>query len=294
MFQHLRTGNIFVNFSFPETMRILLIILLFLPFFSYAQEEDDEKTDEMFTISTPITIDFGEKEEEEHEKKVKKPKKHVYYGLKTKKGFARKGTGTHTTLELFNYLKTPVKTDPYVRDIYYYDFQRKQIRKTRRYDPKDGVLLHGPYTKKVGDVVVEEGIFYKGTKHGRWTRYDKNDILLDKEKYYKGWPKESLVSFYDKERTKIKEIIPIEYGKKEGYYFYFFPDGTIAVAGEFKFDHKVGKWSLFYPNRRGRKQREIQYRTDPFDDNFKPYILREWNSKGQQIYDHTKDKKIPQ
>lgn len=275
-------------------MRKLLFLLLFFPFISYAQDDPEKDKEEMFTISTPITIDLGEKEEEEHERKEKKPKKNVYYGLKTKKGFTRKGAGSNSTLELFNYLKTPVKPDPYVRDIYYYDFERKQIRKTRDYDPQKGVLLHGPYSKKVGEVVVEEGIFYRGTKHGRWTRYDKNDILLDKEKYYKGWPKESLVSFYDPERTKIKEIIPVEYGQKEGYYFYFFPNGSIAVSGEYEYDHKVGKWSLFYANRRGRKQREIQYRTDPFDDNFKPYILREWNSKGQQIYDYTKDKKIPQ
>lgn len=295
MERRLFSGNILAILSFPDTMRLLLIILLFLPFVSFAQDDGEEKKNDMFTISTPVTIDLGEKKEEvEPKKKKKKPKKNVYYGLKTKKGFARKGVGNKITLELFHYLKTPVKPDPYVRDIYYYDFDRKQIRKTRNYKPENGVLLHGPYTKKINELVVEEGIFYRGTKHGRWTRYDKNEILLDKEKYYKGWPKESLVSFYDKERTKIKEIIPVEYGKKEGYYFYFFANGTIAVSGEYEFDNKVGKWSLFYPNRRGRKEREIQYRKDPFDDDFSPYILREWNSKGKQIYDYTKDKKIPQ
>lgn len=295
MSRGLRKGNILPIFSFPESMRILLIILILSPLISFGQGEDEEKQNEMFTISTPITINLEEKEEDEKpEKKSKKPKKNFYYGLKTKKGFTRKGAGANSTLELFNYLKKPVKPDPYVRDIYYYDFQRKQIRKTRNYKPENGVLLHGPYKKKIGEVVVEEGIFFRGTKHGRWTRYDKKEILVNKEKYYKGWPKESLVSFYDKERTKIKEIIPVEYGKKEGYYFYFFPNGTIAVSGEYEYDNKVGKWSLFYANRRGRKEREIQYRTDPFDDEFKPYILREWNSKGQQVFDHTKDKKIPQ
>lgn len=270
-------------------MRIFILILLFLPILSLAQV-DDGIDDEMFKISTPITIDLG-KEEEVYEKKVKKPKKNVYYGFKTKKGFARKGVGSNATLELFNYLKVPQQPDPYVRDIYYFDFERKQIRKTRKYDPQKGVLLHGPYTKKIGDVITEEGIYYIGTKHGRWIRKDKKDILIDKEKYYKGWPKESLVSFYDPERTRIKEIIPIEYGKKEGYYFYFYSNSTIAVQGEFKYGEKIGKWSSFYANRRGRKVREIQYRKDPFNDSFKPYILREWNSKGKQIYDFVKDKK---
>ena len=273
-------------------MRFFILFLLLLPFAGFTQVNDGGN-DELFTISTPVTIDLG-KEEEVYEKKKKKPKKNVYYGIKTKKSFARKGVGKGATLELFNVLKTPLKPDAYVRDIYYYDYERKQIRKTRKYDPRKGPLLHGPYKKMVGEVAVEEGIFYIGTKHGRWIRKDKNDILIDKEKYYKGWPKESRVRYYDKERTRIKEIIPVEYGQKEGYYYFFSPSGAIAVQGEFKYDQKVGKWSSFYTNRRGRKMREIQYRKDPFDDKFQPYILREWNSKGKQIYDYEKDKKRPQ
>lgn len=288
----LRISNFKPAISFLDLMRFFILILFFIPAICFAQIEDG-KNDEMFTISTPITIDLG-KEEEVYEKKKKKKKKKVYYGLKTRKGFARKGVGARTTLELFNTLKVPQKPDPYVRDIYYYDYERKQIRKTRKHDARKGPLLHGPYIKKLGDITVEEGIFYIGTKHGRWVRKDKKDILIDKEKYYKGWPKESLVSFYDPERTKIKEIIPIEYGVKEGNYFYFSPTGIIAIHGEFRYGNKVGKWSSFYTNRRGRKSREIQYRKDPFNDNFKPYILREWNTKGKQIYDYVKDKKRPQ
>ena len=68
-------GNIFVIFSFPGTMRKLLFLLLFFPFISYAQDDPEKDKEEMFTISTPITIDLGEKEEEEHERKEKKPKK---------------------------------------------------------------------------------------------------------------------------------------------------------------------------------------------------------------------------
>jgi len=287
-----RLRNLISAISLLKLMRFFILFLFLLPSISFAQVEEGED-DDMFTISTPITIDLG-KEEEVYEKKKKKKKKNVYYGLKTRKSFARKGVGSKTTLELFNTLKTPLTPDPYVRDIYYYDNERKQIRKTRKYDARKGPLLHGPYSKKIGDITLEEGIFYIGTKHGRWIRKDKKDILIDKEKYYKGWPKESRVSFYDAERTKIKEIIPVEYGQKEGYYFYFSSTGVIAIQGEFKYNNKVGKWSSFYTNRRGRKIREIQYRKDPFNDNFKPYILREWNSKGKQIYDFAKDKNRPQ
>lgn len=285
-------GNKIILISFPKSMRLFFLGLFFIPILSFSQV-DDGSNDEIFTISTPITIDLG-KEEEVYEKKKKKKKKNVYYGIKTKKSFARKGVGSKTTLELFNTLKNPQSPDPYVRDIYYYDYERKQIRKTRKYDPRKGPLLHGPYSKKMGDITIEEGIFYIGTKHGRWIRKDKKDILIDKEKYYKGWPKESLVRYYDKERTKIKEIIPVEYGVKEGNYFYFSSTGLIAIAGEFRYGNKVGKWSSFYTNRRGRKSREIQYRKDPFNDDFKPYILREWNTKGKQIYDYVKDKQRPQ
>ena len=37
----------------------------------------------------------------------KKPKKKVYYGIKTKKAFTRKGYGDKTTIELFYVLKKP-------------------------------------------------------------------------------------------------------------------------------------------------------------------------------------------
>jgi antitoxin component YwqK of YwqJK toxin-antitoxin module len=137
-------------------------------------------------------------------------------------------------------------------------------------------------------VVVEEGIFYIGTKHGRWIRKTPDDILIDKEKYYKGWPKESLVRYYDPNtRTKIKEIIPVEYGLREGNYYYFFEDGSVAVTGEYRYGFKVGKWTSYFENRRGRRKREIQYRKDPHDDDFKPYILKEWASSGKVIYDRS-------
>ena len=74
--------------------------------------------------------------------------------------------------------------------------------------------MHGPYKRMVGEQIIEEGIYYKGTKHGRWTEYDRHDILVDKRKYYKGWQKESKVKYYDDKQTKLKEVVPILYGKR--------------------------------------------------------------------------------
>ena len=286
-------GNISAISSLLSGMKRFLILLPSIIIFASGYGQTQAREDQFTTFSPPPTINLEKKdpEEETFTPKKKKPKKNVYYGLKTKKGFARRGHGDKEELILFNYLKEYIPPDPYVRDIYWYDFERGEIRKSRRVDPSKGVLLHGPYVVRRGDVTVEEGIFYIGTKHGRWIRKTPDDILIDKEKYYRGWPKESLVSFYDPDtRTKIKEIIPVEYGKKEGNYYYFFEDGSIAVSGEYRFDQKVGKWTSYYKNRRGRRKREVQYRKDPFDDDFVPYIRKEWNSRGKVIYDRSKYK----
>jgi len=273
-----------------KQMRNIGFFILFLGNFfagnSYAQEEE-----KFTTISPPLTVELEKNEEDEtFTPKKKKKKKNIYYGLKTKKGFTTRGRGEREDLILFNYLKEPEQTDKYVRDIYWYNFEKKQIL-SRGFDPQKGVILHGPYIVRRNDVTIEEGIFYIGTKHGRWIRKTGQDILIDKEKYYKGWPKESLVKFYDPStRTKIKEIIPVEYGQKEGNYYYFFNNGTRAVTGEYSYDERVGKWTSYYENRRGRRKREIQYRKDPDNDNFVPYITKEWNSAGKVIYDRAKDK----
>jgi len=273
-------------------MRYFIIFVFALGCFSPSFSQTEETENGFTTISTPLTIDLKKDAEEETiTPKQKKKKKNFYFGYKTKKGFTTKGHGDKEELILFNYLKEYQQPNPYVRDIYWYDFERQQIRKSRRVDPAKGAILNGPYSVRRNDVIIEEGIFYIGTKHGRWIRKTPDDILIDKEKYYKGWPKESLVKYYDPStRTKIKEIIPIEYGEKEGLYYYFFEDGSVAVTGEYKYGHKVGKWVSFHKNRRGRRKREIQYRRKPDNDKFVPYITREWNTAGKVVYDRAKDK----
>lgn len=272
---------------FPAAILISLFGA-FIPAFS--QEEGDrdvqEQIDERFTIDTPVTLDFEEEEKEEPRKKKKKVKKKVFYGIKTKKGFTRKGQGNRITYELFYVLKKPQTPQTFVRDIYWYDYTRKEIRKTERFDPEKGVLLHGPYEKRLGEVVLSKGIFYKGTKHGRWMYYNRDSTLADKEKYFRGWPKESLVSYYDAERKKMKEITPIEFGEKTGYYYRFYENGQIAIAGEYEWDQKVGDWVEYYPNKRRKKI--IAYPEEPFDKSLHPYIKAEWNDKGKQIYRNNK------
>ena len=257
-----------------------------------AQEEEEvpvEQPDERFTIDTPVTLDFEEEDEEDEPKKKKKPKKKVFYGIKTRKGFTRKGYGDRVTYEIFYFLKRPERPQTFVRDVYWFDFTRKEIRKTspQGFDTKKGVLLHGPYTRSQGDVVLMKGIYYKGTRHGRWLEYSRDSVLLNKEKYFRGWPKESLVSYYDPvERKKMKEITPIEYGEKDGYYYYFYENGQMAVSGEYKWDQKVGEWVEYYPN--NRRKKIIAYPKEPFDEEVRPFIRAEWNEKGKEIYRNNK------
>ena len=245
-----------------------------------------EGSDEFVTINTPLTIDLDANDHlEDVDIKKKKRKKRVFYGVKTRKAYTKNGFGKKTTVELFHILKKHQEPDQYVRDIYWYDSRRGKIRISGEIDSKYGSILHGPYVKKRGTQVIEEGIYYFGTKHGRWIKLDKNDILLDKEKYYKGWPKESLVKYYDRERTKFKEVIPVEYDEREGNYFYFFENGLIAVRGEYKYGQKVGRWMEFHYNSQRRKK-IIQYPDDPYDEDMSPYVWREYNKRGKLVYEN--------
>lgn len=272
--------------------RYLVLVIFFLLVTTLVAAQEGSGAGDPFSLSEeqakkPLTIDLaGEDEsEEEGEVKKKKRKKNVFYGIKTRKFFVRTGAGERTMFESFHYLKEYEQPDPFVRDIYWFDFESRKIKKNRNINRKNGVILHGPYEKYTLDgTILETGIFYKGTKHGRWTRYDKKNILLDKKKYYKGWPKESIVSYYDKDRKKLKEIIPVEYGKKEGNYFYFHDNGMVAVSGEFQNDEQVKVWREYYKFRR-RKKKEVQFKPDPWDEDFHSHIIKEWNEKGELIYD---------
>jgi antitoxin component YwqK of YwqJK toxin-antitoxin module len=266
-------------------------IFLLTGCFAYAQDKKEVLGKEgQFTFETekPFRLlELDEKTSEPIVSKKKKPKRKTFYGIKTRKSYTRKGFGDKTTIELFYVLKRQDKPTSFVRDIYWYDYTRREIRRTGNFDPKKGVLLHGPYKKMQGTIVLEEGIFYKGAKHGRWMKYDRHDMLDDKEKYYKGWPKESLVTYYDVvEHKKVKEMIPIEIDEREGFYFLFHENGNIAVTGEYKWDQKVGDWIENYPN--GKRKKIISYPKEPFDKEIKPFVRKEWDEKGKEIFSSNK------
>ncbi len=242
---------------------------------------------------TPLTIELKDTDEDKDDliapvdtKKKKRKNRKVFYGIKTKRGYTRTGFGDDLVLELFHYLKHKdfVGPEEYIQDFYYYDFKRKKIVNSRNIkNPKDVGVLHGHYVKKIGDQVLEEGFYYKGMKHRRWVRYNQHDILMDKAVYWKGWPEESLLSFYDFQKERLREVIPVHFGEREGDYYAFHENGNIAATGTYKFGRKVGIWREYYDNR--RLKREVIYPKDPYDFKTRPYISKEWDSAGRVLYD---------
>jgi antitoxin component YwqK of YwqJK toxin-antitoxin module len=239
--------------------------------------------------SQPLTLNLEKQDSLKSltQKKKKKVRRNFFYGYKTKRGFTQTGFGDQATVEIFYYLKKWIEPDPYAPEIYWYDFRRKKIRNSGTIDKKYGRILNGPYKKIQGDQLLSEGAFYIGTKNGRWVNLDRNDILMDKRKFYHGWPKESLVKYYDEDRKKLKEVLPVVNGIVEGDYFYFFENGQIAVRGHYESGEKTGRWTEYYENKR-RTKKQIQYKIDPYQKDFLPFTVKEWDETGKLIYDSQK------
>ena len=278
-----------VNFRYFILMKAPLTVLLFL--LAVAVQAQENLRD-LFKVDydTPLTIDLdeeiGDKELIQPVVKKKKKKRKVFFGIKTRRQFARTGFGRKQVLELFHSLKQYEAPPEYAREFYWYDTKKKKIINSVRVRKDVAVVLHGHYVKKLGEQVLEEGYFYKGQKHGRWMKYNSSDILTDKQKYWKGWPQESLLAFYDYQKEKLKEVIPVHYGERNGTYYAFHKNGSIAARGNYKFNHRVGLWREFYPNK--NTKREVKYPDDPFDFETRPVIVKEWDKSGQLIYDRNR------
>ncbi len=233
-------------------------------------------------------------EEDKKKRKKKKRKKKVFYGIKTKVRYTKEYSRNRRNVifRKIHVLKEPVKPNMYVHEVYFYDAKRKKIESTYpdRYKPEMGPLLHGAYERTIDGILVDRGIFYKGTKHGRWEKYGNGMELLEKEYFYRGHPKNSEITYYDINQKKVKEVIPIQYGKKEGVYLAFYESGRIKTKGEYRDDIKVGRWYEYYDRERSNNKKETQYvnRNRPYEDEFEPYVLREWDEKGQKIVDNRK------
>ena len=266
-------------------MKVPSILLLLFVFLccqtSYAQITEDSLTN---SILPELDLVTSVKKEEKKKPARKKKSKKEYLGIKMQKQFTKAGSGTRQVVELFYFLRTYEDPNMYAQDVYWYDMKKKAVSRSKNIDKSFMRPLHGPYKKFVGGKLVEEGFYYKGTKHGRWEQYNGNYILTDKTKYHRGWPEESQITYYDAARTKIKEVVPVEFGVKSGKYYAFYEGGQIEMEGQYENNVKVGKWSEYYQFRK-RKKKEIQYAPDAFTKNFEPYTLKEWDEKGNLTFD---------
>lgn len=225
--------------------------------------------------------------------KKKKPNKRFFMGHKVKRGFAKSGRGSRETVETYSYLPEFVEPDKYAPEKWLLDTKKRDIVKLRTADPEKHKILHGPYVKRINDEIVEEGFFYLGTKHLRWERYNQNGILLDKEHFEKGFPRDATVSYYG-DTKKLKEIIPYEYGELQGTYYRFYENGEVEWIGQYEKGKKVGVWIKHYDFRH-RRHYEYQYPETAYDAPFEPILIKEYDRHGTAIYEKDKfDKRAAQ
>ncbi len=283
-----------------STVRLIFILSLaagvFIPFNGFSQKDDDKKSEqEKFMNFEEPDFLIDKDTTEVIKKKKKKRKKKTFNGLKTKRAFTRKGKGSRMTLELFYYLKKHRDPDPYVTPLYLFEVQKLRIVKITKYDkekypPKQFRVLHGPYTKTQDTVTLATGYFYIGTKHHRWEKFSRGEILKEKNEYYKGWPADSKISYYDSQKKKLKEVIPIMFGERSGMYLSFYENGSLKEKGRFERDIKVGKWTEYYKFRK-RKKKVTQHASNGYDEDYTPTVINAWDEEGKITFGEDPKKK---
>ncbi len=211
-----------------------------------------------------------------------------YQGIPMQKVMVKYGSGDRARIEEFHVLKSHEAISPYAPYNRWYDLRKKQLSSSVIKDKEKSLPLHGPYKRYVRGDLIEEGFYYKGTKDGRWVTYDANYDLVDKSHWYRGFPAESRVAYYDSAHTKVKEVVPVQFGEVDGDYLSFYDEGQLMEKGRYEGGVKVGRWMEHYQYRRARKK-ETQYRKSRWDEDFEPFVLREWDDKNKLIYDHSKD-----
>lgn len=228
-------------------------------------------------------------------KRAKKAKKKIaevkalfdgknYIKLPVEKQLYRRGSGSRMTYIEFYTLDTKKEPSPYHRTLTWYDLKRKRIVEAIARDRESNVLLHGPFKEFRGEVLIKEGFYYLGQKHGRWVTYDKDFVLLDKIEYNKGYYADSRISYYDVDSTKLKEVLPELYDKVTGEYLLYHDNGTLAMEGWMDDSVKVGKWIEYYETG-NRRKKETQHPRDRYDES-ETYVIREYDEKGKLTYEH--------
>ncbi len=256
------------------------------------------KSQSLSTLFGETIPDLGlrvkEYKSQKGERKKKKEKAKLsrvqYQGIPMQTMEIKFGSGERATIEVFHVLKEYKPIDQYVRptEIRWYDKKTRRLSSSLIKDKALALPLHGSYKKYVGENVVEEGFYYMGVKDGRWAKYDTKYNLLDKATWTRGFPADSRITYYDSAHTKVKEVVPVSFGQVQGEFLKFYDEGQLMANGKYADGKKVGRWVEYYQFRRLRKK-EIQYPKSSWDEDFEPFVLREWDDKGKMLYDYTKD-----
>ncbi len=223
-----------------------------------------------------------------------KASKTEYEGLPMVKLYTKFGSGDREVVEEFYVLRGDKTPSSYVKEVFWYDQKNRRISGAVIKEKENAVLLHGPYKRYQGGDLLEEGFYYAGMKDGRWEKYDGKFMLIDKSRWYRGFPAEARISYYDSTHTKIKEVLPMEYGKLKGNYYAFYENGLPMEEGKYDNGVKVGRWTEFYSTTAvGRKRRKLtQYAADRWDTEFEPYVISEWDDRGKLTYERPKEKRV--
>ncbi|WP_439582268.1 toxin-antitoxin system YwqK family antitoxin [Dyadobacter bucti] len=232
----------------------------------------------------------SQKSERKRKKEKAKLSKVQYEGVPMQAMSVKYGSGDRATVESFHVLKGYQPINAYVRatETRWYDKKGKKLSSAVVKEKEQALPLHGSYRKYNGENLIEEGYYYKGVKDGRWVKYDTKYNLIDKVIWDRGFPAESRVTYYDSAHTQVKEVMPVTFGEIEGEYLHFYKEGQLMANGKYDDGKKVGRWVEYYQFRRQRKK-EIQYPKTSWDEEFEPFVLREWDDKGKLLYDYTKD-----
>ncbi len=245
---------------------------------------------DFFTEKLPdLGLKVKELRKQEKARRLKKKKYHTdYEGLPIVRMTTSTGSGDRITQIEFHVLKEYRQPRTYDGlEVFWYDSRNRIVSKSAIKDKESAQILHGPYKRYVSGNIVEEGNYYIGTKDGRWETYDADYRLLDKTKWKRGFPSESIVSYYDSAHTKVREVIPIQYGKRKGDYLMFYDGGQLMVKGQYDNDLPVGTWNEYYQYRRQRKK-VTRYPRYWYEDG-EGILLSEWDEKGKLIYERPKD-----
>lgn len=222
-------------------------------------------------------------------KKKKAEIKDEYEGVKTERRIGTYGSGNRATVEELNVVKyiEDEAVSPYSQEIWWYDPAQSRVVNSPIKDSKNAQICHGPYRKFVHENLVEEGHFYMGVKDGRWENYGQEFELENKQYFKKGFPAESIISYYDKEQKKIKEVVPKVYGKIVGQFLSFYPNGLLKEEGKLDDSVKVGRWREYHEKGSGgRLKKEWRYGKDKFDT-FVPVLVQERDNQAKIIFQST-------